>query len=101
MNTLFFTIQITPNDVEFWNKEVEVMESMHDTKEYPPKLTIEVSGEQAVHESEVKVTFTGVDDLYVGNINTHISLLHPQAPMHSVQSAQSTLAISRTQSYPG
>lgn len=69
-------VQITPSEVEFWNKEEEEMELMHIAKEYPPRFTIEVSGEQAVDGSCVKVTFTGVDEHYLGSMKTRIPLVH-------------------------
>ena len=67
-------------DVDFWTLEWKELELMHSQKMYPPRFMIEVSGEAAVQASHVDVSFTGVDDGYLSDVNTCIPLPLPQQP---------------------
>lgn len=49
------------SDVLDFEKDLEVMTTMHSYNMYPPRFTIEVDGQRATASSLVEVEFTGVN----------------------------------------
>ena len=53
--------QLLASDVLDFEKDLEVMTTMHSYNMYPPRFTIEVDGQRATASSLVEVEFTGVN----------------------------------------
>ena len=69
-------MQLLASGVVDFEKDFEIMTTMHNHKVYPPRFTIEVNGQKATAPSVVEVEFTGVN----GDLRIEVILPLPIQP---------------------
>ena len=74
--------QIELLELDVWRNDPMQLCSQEEDRLYPPRFTIEVSGEAAVQSSEVLVSFTGIEERFAGKMRTKVSLPYIQQQGH-------------------
>ena len=70
--------QIFARDVHFWDNLPHELELMHHQKMYPPRFTLQVYGDKAIHDATALVEFEGACE----DLSTEIHLGLPTNGMH-------------------
>lgn len=74
---MYTVLQIRADDVNFWNKEHELLKMMEENKMYPPRFVLSVCSNEAKTSSVASLQFEGTRE------NTKINIILQHVPQGS------------------